>query len=70
MKLQSPCPTGLFALAALAVLAGCAGPTNLYVHKQAMIRYHDSGQYDADVRRVANRAINYIRKRAASGQPR
>jgi predicted secreted acid phosphatase len=34
-----------------------------------MIRYHDSGQYDADVRRVANRAINYIRKRAASGQP-
>ena len=58
-----------FVLAALAVLAGCAGPANLYFHKQALIRYHDSGQYDAEVRRVADRAMNYIRQRAASGQP-
>ena len=68
MKLTLPCPAGPFAFAALAVLAGCAGPSNLYVHKQALIRYHDSGPYDAEVRRVASRAMNYIRQRAASGQ--
>src|SRR5664279_39217 len=56
------------ALAALAVLVGCAGPSNFYVHKQALIQYHDSGQYDTEVRRVADRAMTYIRKRAASGQ--
>ena len=55
-------------VAALFVLAGCATPPNLYVQKQALIRYHDSGRYDADVRRVAGRAMDYIRKRAASGQ--
>ena len=68
MKLNPPCAIVLFALAALAFLSGCAGPTNLYVHKQALIRYHDSGSYDAEVRRVADRAINHIRARAASGQ--
>jgi predicted secreted acid phosphatase len=66
MKLTSPCPIVL--LAALAVLTGCASPTNLYIQKQALIRYHDSGPYDAEVRRVADRAMSYIRKRAASGQ--
>jgi predicted secreted acid phosphatase len=49
-------------------LAGCAGPSSLYVHKQALIHYHDSGQYDAEVQRVATRAMHYIRQRAASGQ--
>src|ERR1035437_2480661 len=68
MKLTPPCLFGFVALAALAVLAGCAGPSNLYVQKQALIRYHDSGPYDDEVRRVADRAMNYIRKRAASGQ--
>ena len=68
MKLNLPCLFGFVSLAALAVLAGCAGPSNLYVQKQALIRYHDSGQYDAEVRRVADRAMNYIRKRAVSGQ--
>jgi predicted secreted acid phosphatase len=55
-------------VAALAALAGCATPSNLYVQKQALIRYHDSGRYDAEVRRVAGRAMDYIHKRAASGQ--
>jgi len=68
MKLNPRYPIGCLALAALAVLAGCAGPTNLYVQKQALIHYHDSGPYDADVQRVADRAMNHIRKRAASGQ--
>src|ERR1035437_598829 len=68
MKLTPSCLFGLVSLAALAVLVGCAGPSNLYVHKQALIQYHDSGQYDKEVRRVADRAMNYIRKRAASGQ--
>ena len=68
MKLTPSCLFGFVSLAALAVLVGCAGPSNLYVHKQALIQYHDSGQYDKEVRRVADRAMNYIRKRAASGQ--
>src|ERR1035438_4279282 len=69
MNLNPPCLIRFVALAALAVLAGCTGPSNLYVQKQALIRYHDSGPYDAEVRRVADRAMSYIRKRAASGQP-
>jgi len=68
MKLKSLYTIQPLALAALTVLAGCASPTNLYVQKQALIRYHDSGRYDAEVRRVAGRAMDYIRKRAASGQ--
>ena len=63
--------------AALALLfvgfgfTGCetnSSRSNLYFHKQALIRYHDSGQYDTDVRRVADRALNFIRRRAASGE--
>ena len=68
MKLNPPRLIRFVALAALAVLAGCTGQSNLYVQKQALIRYHDSGPYGAEVRRVADRAMNYIRKRAASGQ--
>src|ERR1039458_92202 len=68
MNLNPPRLIRFVALAALAVLVGCAGPSNLYVHKQGLIDYTDSGQYDKEVRRVADRAMNYIRKRAASGQ--
>ena len=68
MKSNSPSPLRCVAFAALAVLAGCASPSNLYVQKQALIRYHDSGRYDAEVRRVAGRAMDYLHKRAASGQ--
>ena len=68
MKPNSPSPLRCVAFAVLAVLAGCAGPSNLYVQKQALIRYHDSGRYEAEVRRVAGRAMDYLHKRAASGQ--
>ncbi|PWU10458.1 MAG: acid phosphatase [Verrucomicrobia bacterium] len=50
------------------LLSGCSSPDNLYFHKQALIRYHDSGPYKTQVQRVAAHAISYIRKRAASGE--
>jgi len=50
------------------LLSGCSTPDNLYFQKQALIRYHDSGPYQAQVQRVADHAISYIRKRAASGE--
>jgi len=56
--------------ATFAILAGCATPPNLYVEKQALIRYHDSGRYDAQVRQVAEQAMRHIRQRAASGEPK
>src|SRR5437867_3078713 len=51
------------------VLSSCSTPSNLYFHKQALIRYHDSGAYQAEIKRVAASATSYIRKRAASGEP-
>lgn len=68
MKDWPHCQIQFCLVAVLAALAGCASPSNLYIQKQTLIRYHDSGQYDTEVRRVADRAMSYIRKRAASGQ--
>lgn len=48
------------------VFTGCKtdlAHSNLYFHKQEVIRYHDSGEYDAEVKRVAGRAMDFIRKR-------
>jgi predicted secreted acid phosphatase len=56
-------------LPTLLILVGCATPPNLHDEKQALIRYHDSGRYEADVQHVASRAMQYIRHRAASGAP-
>ncbi len=67
MKLMPHQTLRFLALPALVILAGCATPSNLYLQKQALIRYHDSGRYDADVRHVTARAMRYIRHRAASG---
>ena len=50
------------------VMSGCVNPPNLYFQKQALIQYHDSGRYDQDIGRVADRALKYIPKRAASGE--
>jgi acid phosphatase len=58
---------------ALGVLAGCATvaePPNLHDQKQALIRYHDTGPYAADLQRVVNEAMAYIRERAKSGAPK
>lgn len=38
-------------------------PANLAHHKQSLIRYHDSGQYESDIHRVVNQAIAYLQKR-------
>jgi acid phosphatase len=53
------------------VFTGCKtdlAHSNLYFHKQALVSYHDSGKYHAEVKRVAERAMNFIRNRAASGE--
>jgi len=55
----------------LIVLTGCktdSAHSNLYFHKQELIRYHDNGKYDAEIKRIAERAMDFIRKRAASGE--
>ena len=38
-------------------------PPNLSLVKQALIRYHDSGQYDYDLQKATNRARDYLIKR-------
>ena len=45
-------------------------PPNLYDQKQALIRYHDSGPYAAEMKRVADEALAFIRERAKSGAPK
>lgn len=61
-----------FALLFIAVVfTGCKtdlAHSNVYFHKQALIRYHDSGKYDSEVKRVAGRAMDFIHKRAASAE--
>src|ERR1022692_2387564 len=37
MKAKPPCPISLFALAAIAVLADCASPSNLYFQKPTSV---------------------------------
>lgn len=68
MKVNQLIPLRFGLLCLAAVLSGCTTPTNLYVHKQELIRYHDLGRYEAQVQHVAGRALGYIRKRAASGE--
>lgn len=41
-------------------------PVNLSVAKQAVIQYHDSGEYDRDVARVINQAMTYLKARLAN----
>jgi predicted secreted acid phosphatase len=69
MTLKVPSRRRTLVLAAFTILVGCAWPPNLYVQKQALIRYHDSGRYAAQVQHVADRAMRHIRQRAASGEP-
>src|ERR1051325_10663432 len=67
-KLRAPFSLAL--LLASLLFTGCttdSARSTLYFHKQALIRYHDSGRYDAEVQRVAGGALDHIRRRAASG---
>jgi predicted secreted acid phosphatase len=60
-----------FAAALLGLaLGGCAGsvreePANLGKHKEALIRYHASGDYERGLAAVAEKAGRWIEKRAA-----
>jgi len=45
-------------------LNGCAAePVNLNYTKQALIEYHDSGRYMADIQSVVNQAMSYLQAR-------
>jgi predicted secreted acid phosphatase len=61
------------ALLAAGLWAGCATaskePANLTPHKQELIRYVDSGDYDRDLQAVAERARTWIELRARSRKP-
>src|SRR4051812_19678601 len=52
----------------LLMMGGCASYSNLAQYKQELIRYHDSGKYEAEIERIDEQALQYIRRRAASGE--
>lgn len=43
-------------------------PTNLEIHKQELIQYYDSGQYEKDINAVMDRAMSYIKTRVATNK--
>ena len=43
-------------------------PPNLSLIKHALIRYHDSGQYDCDINKAENQAKFYLQKRIKDNQ--
>lgn len=61
--------TKAFLCVCMVVLAfgPCVGiaqePPNLDNAKQAVVRYHDSGEYEADIAKVINEAIHYLKLR-------
>src|SRR4051812_27987964 len=67
MSRSLPCWISGVVLAA-GLSSGCATrlaePANLAPHKQQLLRYVDSGDYDRDLRAVANQAIVWIEQRS------
>jgi len=53
---------GLFYLIVVSSLAVAKEPVNLAECKQVVIRYHDSGEYQADLRAVNERGLLYLQK--------
>lgn len=51
--------------AQLANISLAIEPENLHTAKQAVILYHDSGEYDVDQEEVAQRAISYLASRVS-----
>ena len=59
----------LFALTvALIAAGGCCSYPNLTTHKNHLVSYYKSGEYERSIESVASKAQNYIHNRAASGQ--
>lgn len=50
----------IFSLLLLASNIFAYEPPNLYQCKQAVIRYHDSGQYNRDIHAVITKAMDYV----------
>lgn len=50
----------IFTLFLLASNTFAQEPQNLYQYKQAVIRYHDSGQYNRDIHAVIVKAMDYV----------
>lgn len=44
-------------------LAQAQEPSSLYLAKQQLIRYHDSGEYDKDIYLIMQRALHYLQAR-------
>lgn len=44
-------------------------PVSLYYAKQSLIRYHDSGEYDKDIRTTMQKAMRYLQKRITQVKP-
>lgn len=60
---------GLGIFVALASATVIAEPENLTVAREAVIRYHDSGQYEKDINKVMQNATNYLKKEIAHPKP-
>src|SRR5436190_1613793 len=60
--MQKTLLTCFIAFAPLTVIFA-AEPANLYIYKQALIQYHDSGQYQADIAQVVAQARAYLQQR-------
>lgn len=54
-----------FSLTLLSALCTAKEPVNLEVTKQALVHYHDSGQYENDINVVIDDAIRYLKIRIA-----
>lgn len=44
-----------------------AEPTNLFLVKQGLKKYHDSGAYEKDLNNIDQAALSYLKKRVAQG---
>lgn len=59
----------LFGLIIVSAVCFAKEPTNLAVAKQQVIRYHDSGEYDKDIKNVVNDAMRYLKMRMSRPFP-
>lgn len=67
-SITKPLLAALFSILLLAPVFA-KEPTNLVVYKQQVARYHDSGEYDKDIKNVVNNAMRYLKMRLARPFP-
>lgn len=59
----------LLSLTVFSLPAIAKEPVNLNVHKEALIKYHDSGEYEKDIKKVINEATAYLKNELARPAP-